>query len=121
LDAGCAEQAGLGAIGEAGGGRSPTSRVNGEKRDEPHPRRISAPGLGCRGHPDRGVDGAGVSPIRAAFLGTGNDYPIAVSDALLAASGFMLLALLMALTELRRRWHRPQRPALTDGRLHPLS
>jgi len=46
------------------------------------------------------------------LLGTGHDYPIAVSDALLVASGFMLLALLMALAELkRRRRHRPKRPA----------
>jgi EmrB/QacA subfamily drug resistance transporter len=46
------------------------------------------------------------------LLGTGHDYPIAVSDALLAASGFMLLALLMALAEVtRRRRHRPKRPA----------
>jgi MFS family permease len=45
------------------------------------------------------------------LLGTGHDYPIAVSDALLAASGFMLLALLMALAEVTRRRHRPKRPA----------
>jgi hypothetical protein len=67
------------------------------------------------------------------LLGTGHDFPIAVSDALLAASVFMLLALLMALTELMRRRHRPkqrvrthgwpgqhpQQSSLTEG-LHPL-
>jgi hypothetical protein len=46
------------------------------------------------------------------LLRTGHDYSIAVSDTVLAASGFMLLALLMALAELtRRRRHRPERPA----------
>jgi EmrB/QacA subfamily drug resistance transporter len=46
-------------------------------------------------------------------LRTGHDYSIAVSDALLVASGFMLLALLMALAEVtRRRRPRPKRPAL---------
>jgi MFS family permease len=45
------------------------------------------------------------------LLRTGQDYPTAVSDALLGGSGFMMLALLMALTELRRRRHRPVRPA----------
>jgi EmrB/QacA subfamily drug resistance transporter len=46
------------------------------------------------------------------LLRTGHDYPIAVSDALLAASGFMLLALLMALAQVtRQRRHRPTRPA----------
>jgi hypothetical protein len=73
--------------------------------------------------PGRGA-AIGTATLAAIFyhvlVRTGHDYSIAVSDALLAASGFMLLALLMALTELRRRWHRPQRPALTDGRLHPL-
>jgi hypothetical protein len=59
-------------------------------------------------------------PYELPFSALATTTPIAVSDALLAASGFMLLALLMALTELRRRRHRPQRPALTDGRLHPL-
>jgi EmrB/QacA subfamily drug resistance transporter len=46
------------------------------------------------------------------LLRTGHDYPIAVSDTLLAAAGFILLALLMALAEVtRRRRHRPKRPA----------
>lgn len=44
---------------------------------------------------------------------TGHSYPVAVSGALLAAAGFMLLALLMALAELtRRRRHRPELPGL---------
>jgi len=43
---------------------------------------------------------------------TGHDYPAAVSDALLVASGIMLLALLMAIAELiRRRPHRLNQPA----------
>ena len=47
------------------------------------------------------------------LIRTGNDYPVAVSDALLAASGFMLLALLIALAVLtRQQRHRPKRPAL---------
>jgi MFS family permease len=41
---------------------------------------------------------------------TGRDYPAAVYDALLCASGVMLLALLMAVAELVRR-HRVERPA----------
>jgi EmrB/QacA subfamily drug resistance transporter len=41
------------------------------------------------------------------LAGTGSDYSAAVSDAVLSASGFMLLALLMAVTELMRRRHRP--------------
>ena len=46
------------------------------------------------------------------LLRTGHDYHVAVSDALLAACGFMLLALLMALAEVtRRRRHRPEPPA----------
>jgi len=46
------------------------------------------------------------------LIGTGRDYAAAVSDALLAASGLMLLALLMAITELiRRRPHRLGQPA----------
>jgi MFS family permease len=44
---------------------------------------------------------------------TGHDYPVAVSDTLLAACGVMLLALLMALAVLtRQQRHRPKRPAL---------
>jgi len=40
--------------------------------------------------------------------GTGRDPSAAASDALLTASGFMTLALLMAVTELvRRRWRHP--------------
>jgi glycerol uptake facilitator-like aquaporin len=42
---------------------------------------------------------------------TGHDYSIAVSDTLLAACGFMLLALLMALTEATRRRRQGQRAA----------
>jgi EmrB/QacA subfamily drug resistance transporter len=42
---------------------------------------------------------------------TGRDYPVAVSDALLCASGVMLLALLMAVVELV---HRHGRAALTQ-------
>jgi EmrB/QacA subfamily drug resistance transporter len=42
------------------------------------------------------------------LMGTGHDYSAAISDALLWASGLMLLALLMAVAELlRRRSHRP--------------
>jgi MFS family permease len=44
------------------------------------------------------------------LMRTGHDYGTAVSDALLASSGFMLLTLLMALTELARRRGRPARP-----------
>jgi MFS family permease len=40
-----------------------------------------------------------------ALTGTGHDYRVAVSDALLAAVGFMVLALLLALAETR---HRPR-------------
>jgi hypothetical protein len=46
----------------------------------------------------------GTAALAAIFyhvlIRTGNDYPVAVSDALLATSGFMLLALLMALAVL---------------------
>ena len=41
---------------------------------------------------------------------TGYNYPVAVSDTLLAAGGFLLLALLMALAQLTRR-HRAELPA----------
>jgi MFS family permease len=44
------------------------------------------------------------------LLGT-HDYPTAISHALLAAAGIMMLALLMALTELRRRRQRGDREA----------
>ena len=44
------------------------------------------------------------------LVGTGRDYPAAVYDALLCASGVMLLALLMAVAELVRRYL-PGRPA----------
>jgi hypothetical protein len=37
------------------------------------------------------------------LLRTGGDYRAAISDSLLAAAGFMLLALLTALVELARR------------------
>jgi MFS family permease len=40
------------------------------------------------------------------LTGTGDAYPVAVSDALLGACGLMLLALLLALAELIRRRHR---------------
>jgi EmrB/QacA subfamily drug resistance transporter len=46
------------------------------------------------------------------LVSTGHDYPAAISDALLAAVGFMVLALLLALAEAR---HRP-RPAVEAGR-----
>ncbi len=46
------------------------------------------------------------------LIRTGLDYPTAVSDALLCASGLMLLALLMALADVtRQRHHRPKQPA----------
>jgi len=56
-------------------------------------------------------------------LGTGRDHPAAASDALLVASGFMTLALVMAATELaRRRSRRPERstpnPAPNEHVLH---
>jgi EmrB/QacA subfamily drug resistance transporter len=43
---------------------------------------------------------------------TGRDYPVAVYDALLCASGVMLLALLMAVAELVRRHQTDRRAAL---------
>ena len=52
---------------------------------------------------------------------TGRDYPAAVSDTLLCATGLMLLALLMAITELvRRRRHRLNQPAATPRPEHDL-
>jgi len=52
---------------------------------------------------------------------TGRDYPAAVSDTLLCATGLMLLALLMAITELvRRRSHRLNQPAPTPRPEHDL-
>ncbi|MDT4979847.1 MAG: hypothetical protein QOG07_1726, partial [Pseudonocardiales bacterium] len=55
------------------------------------------------------------------LIGTGRDYSVAVSDALLVASGIMLLALLMAITELaRRRLHRPNKPAPAPRPEHHL-
>ncbi|MDT4971871.1 MAG: hypothetical protein QOG22_2014, partial [Pseudonocardiales bacterium] len=55
------------------------------------------------------------------LIGTGRDYAVAVSDALLVASGIMLLALLMAITELaRRRLHRPNKPAPAPRPEHHL-
>jgi hypothetical protein len=42
---------------------------------------------------------------------TGRDYPAAVSDTLLCASGVMLLALLLAVVELVRRRSRGEQPA----------
>jgi MFS family permease len=48
------------------------------------------------------------------LLSTGHNYPTAISDALLGAAGFMVLALLMALTEiaLERRPRHDGQPAL---------
>lgn len=59
----------------------------------------------------------GTAPLTTIFYQvltrTRHDYSVAVSDALLAAGGSMLLALLMALAELtRRRWPAPHP---TDG------
>ncbi|MDQ1653801.1 MAG: hypothetical protein QOI35_3001 [Cryptosporangiaceae bacterium] len=55
---------------------------------------------------------------------TGHGYATAISDALLCASGLMVVALLMAVAELvRRRRHRPGRPAPVprpEHRLHHL-
>jgi EmrB/QacA subfamily drug resistance transporter len=47
----------------------------------------------------------------AVLAATGRDYPAAVSDALLCASGIMLLALLLAVVELVRRRSLGQQPA----------
>jgi EmrB/QacA subfamily drug resistance transporter len=52
------------------------------------------------------------------LTGHGHDYSTAVSDALLAASALMLLALLMALVELARRRPRLDRPAPTPRADH---
>jgi drug/metabolite transporter (DMT)-like permease len=52
----------------------------------------------------------------AVLASTGRDYPTAVSDTLLCASGIMLLALLLAVVELVRRRSRGEQPAPT---LHP--
>jgi EmrB/QacA subfamily drug resistance transporter len=49
----------------------------------------------------------------AVLASTGRDYSAAVSNALLAASGAMLLALLLAVAELVRRRSRAERPATT--------
>jgi MFS family permease len=46
----------------------------------------------------------------AVLARTGRDYPVAVSDTLLCASGIMLLALLLATTELVRRRARGEPP-----------
>jgi EmrB/QacA subfamily drug resistance transporter len=47
-----------------------------------------------------------------ALVRSGHDYSLAISDAVFSASGFMLLALLMALTDVawrqRRKWPTPQ-------------
>jgi MFS family permease len=49
------------------------------------------------------------------LVGTGQNYPVAVSDAVLAASGFMVLALLMAVADLtRKRWHRASAAQRTE-------
>jgi EmrB/QacA subfamily drug resistance transporter len=52
----------------------------------------------------------------AVLARTGRDYPVAVSDTLLCASGIMLLALLLATTELVRRRARGEEPTPTP---HP--
>jgi MFS family permease len=55
------------------------------------------------------------------LTGSGRDYAAAVSDALLAASGIMVLALLMAIAELmRRRSHRRKQPASAPPPEHLL-
>jgi len=52
---------------------------------------------------------------------TGHDYPAAISDALLCASGLMVLALLVAVAELlRRRAHRLDESAPTPRPEHHL-
>jgi MFS family permease len=52
---------------------------------------------------------------------TSRNYPTAVSDTLLCATGLMLLALLMAVAELiRRRRHRLDQPAPTPRPEHDL-
>jgi hypothetical protein len=52
---------------------------------------------------------------------TGNTYSVAVSVALLSASGLMMLALLLALAELSRRRHRAEVPTPTPRPEHHLS
>jgi EmrB/QacA subfamily drug resistance transporter len=53
------------------------------------------------------------------LTGSGHDWPAAVSDALLCASGLMLLALLLAVAELwHRRPHRRDQPAPTPHPQH---
>jgi MFS family permease len=55
------------------------------------------------------------------LTGTGRDYSVAVSDALLVASGIMLLALLIAIAELiRRRRSRPAPAARPEPELHHI-
>jgi EmrB/QacA subfamily drug resistance transporter len=51
---------------------------------------------------------------------TGHDYSAAVSDALLCASGIMLLALLLAVVELVRRRSRGEQPTPTSHPEHHL-
>ena len=52
---------------------------------------------------------------------SGHDYPAAVSDALLCASGLMLLALLLAIAELwQRHRHRRDQPTPTPEPQHHL-
>ena len=52
---------------------------------------------------------------------TGRAYPVAVSDALLFASGLMLLALLLAIAVLTQRRHRPAVPVPTPRPEHHMS
>ena len=54
----------------------------------------------------------------AVLTSTGRDYPVAVSAALLCASGIMLLALLLAAAELVRRRSLGEQPTPTP---HPES
>jgi EmrB/QacA subfamily drug resistance transporter len=53
------------------------------------------------------------------LLGSGQDYGAAVSDTVLSASGFMLLALLMAVTELARGRLRPPTSSEPDTPVAP--
>jgi hypothetical protein len=54
----------------------------------------------------------------AVLNGTRGDYHAAVSDVLLCATGFMLLALAMAIAEVLRRRSRPSGQACTPSPEH---
>jgi MFS family permease len=60
------------------------------------------------------------SVFYAVLTSTGRDYPVAVSAALLCASGIMLLALLLAAAELVRRRPLGEQPAPTPHPEHHL-